>query len=211
MKLGKTQRKKYLTNSFRKTTLNGNIKLFIVVMMIPKIKPETKFGKLTVVSWNSQRKEYLCKCECGNETYARSWALKSGRHKACKCGLREARISARIPNDEGIKRDIFRAYKSSAKKKGKRFSLTYKQFLHLISQNCHYCGIGPSQKWKTTTTRSFNSNFVYNGIDRKNNDAGYEIENCVPCCELCNNSKKNFSYEKWMEWLNRICLYQKMI
>jgi hypothetical protein len=174
----------------------------------PSLKSGDKFGKLTIVSWDSKRKEYICKCDCGNLTHARSWSLKTGRHKACKCGMRDARIKARLPNHEGIKRELYRAYRQSSLKRGKEFFISYEQFIELIGKSCFYCGIEPKQRWKVSTTRMIQCEFVYNGIDRKNNDIGYVIDNCVPCCEQCNNSKKTLSYENWMVWLKRISDYQ---
>jgi hypothetical protein len=31
----------------------------------------------------------------------------------------------------------------------------------------------------------------YNGIDRVDNEKGYLVENCVPCCFTCNSLKKS--------------------
>lgn len=48
-----------------------------------------KFGELTVISLAGKDKHgkqlYLCKCNCGNETLARNYYLKSGRKKSCGC------------------------------------------------------------------------------------------------------------------------------
>lgn len=51
-----------------------------------------KFGKLTVIdkavlhAENEKRFRYICKCECGNETFARKDHLIAGRTQSCgKC------------------------------------------------------------------------------------------------------------------------------
>jgi len=49
-----------------------------------------KFGRLTVIKPLKERTgkykiQYLCKCECGNETIVRSDALKDGSTKSCGC------------------------------------------------------------------------------------------------------------------------------
>ena len=46
--------------------------------------------------------------------------------------------------------------------------------------------------------------FKYNGIDRINNSKGYTIDNCVPCCFMCNYSKNNHSLSDWKAWLERL-------
>lgn len=52
-------------------------------------------------------------------------------------------------------------------------------------------------------------NYFYNGIDRKDNDIGYVIENCVSCCDECNKAKRNMLYEKWIAYLDRIVAFRK--
>ena len=44
--------------------------------------------------------------------------------------------------------------------------------------------------------------FPTNGIDRMNNNIGYEISNVVPCCSVCNKMKSSLSKE---EFLTQIC------
>lgn len=52
------------------------------------IKPGDKFGRLTVIQYQQSDKNYnsmwLCQCECGNQTLARTQSLKSGQ-KSCGC------------------------------------------------------------------------------------------------------------------------------
>ena len=40
---------------------------------------------------------------------------------------------------------------------------------------CAYCGLGER-----------------NGVDRTDNDIGYTLDNCVPCCSECNYMKNSF-------------------
>ena len=37
----------------------------------------------------------------------------------------------------------------------------------------------------------------------KNND-GYNLENCVSCCEDCNKAKRNLSYDQFLDLIKRI-------
>lgn len=52
------------------------------------------------------------------------------------------------------------------------FRLTELEFQKIILDPCHYCGLQPS--------------FREAGIDRVNNKIGYEYDNCVSCCSVCN-------------------------
>ena len=37
-------------------------------------------------------------------------------------------------------------------------------------------------------------NIKYNGVDRKFNKKGYEIDNVISCCKICNIAKNNNTY-----------------
>lgn len=173
----------------------------------PSIKKGERFGKLEIQEWDSKRKEYLCKCDCGNFTYARSWSLKNGRHKACKCGMKNERFQIRLPDNLALKNSLYRNYKNRANKKRLSFSIEFNKFCEIIQKNCFYCGVEPQQKGLKREIR--NRNFKYNGLDRIDNSLGYTLENCVPCCEQCNNSKKTLQMEEWMLWINRLTEFQK--
>ena len=107
------------------------------------LHPEMKFGKLTVVSWDNAKKAWLCNCDCGSSTYARAIALKNGTHASCACGKVGPRTSTRLLDNLGPKRNIFRSYKFSAKRRGYAFELSEERFFGLITANCFYCGIQP--------------------------------------------------------------------
>jgi len=63
-----------------------------------------------------------------------------------------------------------------------------------IRSACHYCGKPP-----------------VNGIDRKDNDAGYFADNCVPCCAQCNRSKHTQSYSEFGAYLDRLVAFRSKL
>ena len=71
----------------------------------------------------------------------------------------------------------------------------------LVTQNCVYCGIEPRQIYKKKNT---NGSFVYNGIDRINNNKVYTIKNCVPACKFCNYAKKRGTQKEFLNWVDRL-------
>ena len=167
-----------------------------------KLKSGDKFGKLTVVNFDSKRKAWLCKCDCGSETYSRSWSLKTGRHKSCWCTQKEQRLERRLPNNESIKREMYNNYKQSSKRRKHNFELSEDQFFQLIMKECYYCG---AESCKFNWNPKFlNREFRCNGIDRVNNSLGYFLDNCVPCCTICNMSKKGLTTQEWKTWLERV-------
>ena len=64
--------------------------------------------------------------------------------------------------------------------------------------NCYICNKEPSNTHK-------------NGIDRINNDFGYEKANIMSCCGMCNLMKKDLSLKDFLKYCNDIYKYQKKI
>ena len=45
-----------------------------------------KFGKLLVIQYSKENKQWLCECDCGNTVYKRSWDLRNNKASTCgKC------------------------------------------------------------------------------------------------------------------------------
>ena len=169
-----------------------------------------KFNRLTVIEHHSREKGYLCECECGNTTIARSNALKSGRHASCGCLMKEKIVDRQTkPNFEGLKHEVYRNYMKAAKKRNYGFELTTDEFYKLLDNNCHYCGFQPHMGWKGTKRKTLDTTtFRINGVDRVNNNLGYNIDNCVSCCKFCNNSKNTMTTEEFISHINRVYLFQ---
>jgi hypothetical protein len=70
----------------------------------------------------------------------------------------------------------YRTLKYRAKIKKTKCNITFEQYVTLVTgASCHYCK-GPLDQTGC-------------GIDRKDNDKGYEIENISVCCGTCNMIK----------------------
>jgi len=71
----------------------------------------------------------------------------------------------------------YKLFIQAARTKGKGFGITLEQFRDLIEDgNCYYCG-------------SSLNDFVGYCLDRIDNDKGYFVDNCIPCCPKCNIAK----------------------
>jgi hypothetical protein len=90
-------------------------------------------------------------------------------------------------------------YKGGAKSRNTSWNLTNDEFVSLVTNNCAYCGATPIPRIKYA--KRYKLNVPVNGIDRIDSSKGYYIDNCVPCCEMCNRMKLNYSKE---EFLNHI-------
>lgn len=105
------------------------------------------------------------------------------RHKA----YREAHKEDRAEQQKAYYRTPkgkFRMIKKGAKERDINFSLPFKLYeSQLWGKPCHYCGC----------------EIEVTGLDRKDNDKGYEVGNVVPCCMSCNNKKNTKPYQVFIE------------
>lgn len=96
---------------------------------------------------------------------------------------------------------LFTSYLKNALDRGLKFELTQENFAALSQGNCHYCGSEPRQKFQTSDAAT---PYTYNGIDRVDNSRGYHVDNCVPCCKICNKMKSALSEQEFKEHVAKI-------
>ena len=180
-----------------------------------KIKDLTgqKFNRWTVIEFAERKyKEtwWNCKCECGTIKKVRGNSLKNNTSKSCGClRIEMATQTHRLEKGQTGLNFLIQSYKQNAKKFNREIKLSREQFKEITSSNCYYCGIKPKQIIKLSSkTRSDEcvewSKYVYNGIDRIDNDKDYTVENCVSCCKICNVSKNNMTLKEFDEWIKRL-------
>ena len=102
-------------------------------------------------------------------------------------------------------RQLYSAYKSSAKERRLYFNLTYKHFWDLVIGDCFYCGQPPTRPirgWNHKTKNVIRD--FYSGIDRVDNHIGYDLDNCVSCCLRCNRMKMDMTLEEFFDKIRRI-------
>ena len=137
---------------------------------------------------------WLCACDCGKLKVIRGFHLSSGNIKSCGCGFK-------LPKGESRFRSILLTYKMQATKRGYRFNLNDEEAKDLMARDCFYCGSPPSNIAKAGRA---NGDFTYNGIDRMDNSIGYEIDNCVPCCGICNWMKRDLTKDQFIDRIHKI-------
>lgn len=168
--------------------------------MPPSLFKGQKFGMLTVDHWVGSKKAWYCLCDCGGETHARSFSLKNGKHSRCACCQTAPRPHRYLPDDMGPKNQYFRHYRKAAEKRDYCFDLSLNEFIEIVHKSCHYCGDSP----KPNAIHPRLHKILVNGIDRVDNSIGYTVDNCVPCCSICNKAKASLSLETWMIWIRRV-------
>lgn len=77
------------------------------------------------------------------------------------------------------------------------FNLTEDQFHNLIYMPCYYCSAIESKG--------------FNGIDRMDSTRGYELDNCVSCCDECNTMKGALDNVTFIKRAEHILTHQGII
>jgi hypothetical protein len=163
---------------------------------------------LKIYSVNNQR-YCQCQCDCGKVNVFKLFMVAKGKIKSCGCLKDETRIknltgAGHNKLDKGVAAShcLFKNYLRDAKRRDLNFDLTLEQFLELTKQNCYYCEATPSKIMHNRRIKD--SGYIYNGIDRLNNDEGYTLTNSVACCKECNYMKSSMSFESFKSKIEKI-------
>ena len=100
---------------------------------------------------------------------------------------KEAKAAYQKKYDQTVK-GKYTIYKRSAKIREKDFHLTVDEFATFWQKPCHYCG----------------SSIDTIGLDRIDNDIGYQLDNIVSCCYICNIAKSDLSQEEYINHCKRV-------
>lgn len=180
------------------------------------------FGRLTVIKFSHSDRHgrlFLCKCNCGKETKVYRTNLTSKKVKSCGCLNKELlkQRSIRAPG-EATFNSIENSYKHWARYRNLDWKLNKEQFRNLIIQNCYYCNIEPKRQnvyldsslKKAKGREAANKDTIENawvnanGIDRIDSTKCYEIDNCLPCCEMCNRMKLTSTQQEFINQCKKI-------
>jgi len=142
---------------------------------------------------------WSCKCDCGRISVIAGDELLFGEQKSCgKCEFTNP-----LSRKQSATNSLFYSYQKNAAARKVSFLLTREQFDFLIYQPCKYCGAKPRNELFMGKRAGI---FLYNGIDRKDNEQNYTVENCVSCCKQCNFAKRSMSYEQFLAWIHTLRL-----
>lgn len=108
---------------------------------------------------------------------------------------------------------LYYNYSHNALRKNRDFLLSPEEFRLLTSSNCHYCGTPPIQisiaKAQGKRAKSPWGSYEHNGIDRLADQFGYTLDNCVPCCAICNFAKGSMPYETFVAHIKMLAVNAK--
>jgi hypothetical protein len=159
-------------------------------------------NNLTAISFVKRENNityWLFLCKCGNEKVINVNKVfsKNSTTKACGC-LKYVSVN---DSQYFIINYLYRRYKKTALSRNYSFNISFDFFSDIIFKDCFYCKSKPNRIEKGQDRKTF---ILCNGIDRKDNDLGYEEHNCVPCCTICNYAKRSLKFDYFMEWIERL-------
>ena len=169
-----------------------------------------RYGRLEALGRSAKQTTsaayWVCECGCGNFTIVSGGNLRAG--SVISCGCMRYKVNHRLPKGVAAMNVLYAHYGVSAKRRNLVFEIDKEAFRKLTKSDCCYCGAKPSQELHRTDC---NGNYVYNGLDRVDNNIGYVIDNIVPCCGQCNVAKSNLSKRDFLDWTERVSSYQYKI
>lgn len=161
-----------------------------------------KFGKLIILEKLGNTKNgaaiVKCLCDCGTIKTVLSTNLHKNGTISCGCYHKEV-----IASKQPWKTELNKYIHTTVKRRNLSFNLTVEQFQNLCQQSCFYCGQPPSTKMHV-------SKEFKNGIDRIDSTKGYELDNVVPCCRICNDMKGSLSKENFLTRVQKIFAHMKL-
>ena len=153
-----------------------------------------KFGRLTVISLDSQNKRndriWECRCDCGNTTCVKTYNLTHGKTKSCGCLVKD--------HEWSIKHNCHdkRIYKEWQRMKSRcLYAKNEKVYKHYGGRGISICnewlsenGFPNFMKW--ALSNGYKDNLT---LDRINNDGNYSPDNCrwVDSMTQANNTRQN--------------------
>lgn len=167
-----------------------------------------RYGRLIAiqyVGWNGAYKTlWQFRCDCGSIIVRRLAQVRRGDVRSCGCLRHEGGYKApnRLAPGESSFNQLYARYRKGARVRQLNWALDKQTFRRIVDGDCYYCGQGPAQRHLTTPQT--NGAYVYNGIDRADNNRGYELDNVVSCCGECNHAKGVRGSIAFLAWVERV-------
>ena len=169
-----------------------------------------RYNRLTAIRFVGMNRYHKSvwefRCDCGGITEASLTEVKYGHIKSCGClvseHLEEIHGQNRLPEGESSFNGLYQHSKRGAIARGHAWNIDKECFRKLAESDCFYCGAPPTRQFRSNV--SSNGTYGYNGIDRVDSARGYETDNVVPCCWICNRAKYTMSVDEFLAWVKQV-------
>ena len=166
---------------------------------------DRRFGKLLVIGEDGLNKsgnyKWKVVCDCGEKFTLDGSTITTGRVTKCpKCSRKSQK---KQPYQEVSTNQLLSSYKRNALIRNLAWGLEREDFAAFLSRKCFWCDGDPDNVFRLVRTFE-TKEFVYNGIDRLNNEVGYTLENCVSACKICNWMKSYLTKDDFLRHIAKI-------
>lgn len=97
---------------------------------------------------------------------------------------------------------LYGAYQDAAARRGHVILLSAEILTCYFRATCAYCGAPPSNRRQ--------DGYKYTGVDRVDNEIGYEGGNTVAACRRCNSAKRDMPLADFLTWAGRLQAFQAL-
>lgn len=163
----------------------------------------TTHGVLTILGLDHEtydkekqikRSYFKCKCNrCNKISIIRTdLVIKQNSYKACKyCrnDLQREIAEKKYPKELKYERDRISSIIGNANTRHYKMNLTREEIKSFLYKDCFYCGCKNCM-----------------GIDRIDSSKDYTLDNCVPCCFICNRIKNKYDLNTFFDKVEKIYL-----
>lgn len=171
--------------------------------------PQSQFNKVKIIEYShsiAKRHYYNTEClTCGKNSIRRKDHIMTN---PSYCNFCKEKMTAK-PKMESVINTIYSGYKTNAKSRNLTFELSKDLFKELVSKNCFYCGEEPVESQFSKSRNRTDIKYLHNGVDRLDSSIGYTINNCVPCCIMCNLMKNKFTFVDFLNKIKQIHAYKQ--
>lgn len=146
-----------------------------------------------IEKWKDWRKEHMQKL--GLKSKGRKVSEETKKRKEQTDSIRWKSHDYNL----SVKKRCFYGYKI------KGFEGTFEDYINLATSNCYYCNCEPNSIGGAgRNTKHGVGFFKHLGLDRIDNQKGYNMSNVVPCCFQCNNAKFTYSFDEFKQWIEKV-------
>lgn len=151
--------------------------------------------------------KYKCKCiKCGSIQIKQLHHLKEFKGEGCLECTEKLTSKPKL----SINERNYNSYKHKIESQTKHeFNLSFEEFDSLVIKDCYYCGSNPIFPERFKNEFKNRDIKYFNGIDRVDSLKGYTLDNCVPCCSICNRMKSDMEQSIFINHINKIYLFNQ--
>lgn len=121
-----------------------------------------------------------------------------------KCKYCQYKLESQESRNNRSVKNFYTSYQRNAKNRNLDWNLTVEEFKNIITKPCYYCGDPPIDKPEISHYSNLEITLKAHGVDRIDSSKGYNVNNCVSCCAICNRMKLDYNLKTFYTQIHKI-------